>query len=231
MSFLEQIVIWEKEVFLAINGSSSPFLDSVMWLFSGSIMWMPIAVFFLFTIVYKKKYTEWLPVLIAIGLVVLFCDSFSSGLCKPYFGRLRPTHHPLIKELVDTVYGYRGGKFGFISGHATNFFGFAMLTACIFKNKTYTITIFIWAALIAYSRVYLGVHFISDVVAGAACGSIIGFLTYRIYLFMVKRGKTRIACPISKASISGRNIALGLLCNTAVFTAFSPFMVTHILNK
>lgn len=231
MRFLEQVVVWEKDAFLAINGSDSPFLDAVMWLFSGSIMWMSIAVFFLYTICYKKKYTEWLPILIAIGLVVLFCDTFSSTLCKPYFARFRPTNHPLLKDLVDTVYGYRGGRYGFISGHATNFFGFATLTACIFKNKIYSIIIFIWAAAIAYSRIYLGVHFISDVVAGAISGVVLGYLTYRIYLLIIKYGKERIAKPVSAPETMGRNIAVGLLLNTALFSALSPFVVTYILNK
>lgn len=231
MRFVEQILLWEKDAFLAINGSNSEFLDAVMWLFSGSVMWMPIAVFFLLTICYKKKCTEWLPILIAIGLVVLFCDTFSSGLCKPYFERLRPTHHPLFKDLVDTVYGYRGGRYGFISGHATNFFGFATLTAFIFKNRIYSIVIFIWAACIAYSRVYLGVHFISDILAGAISGIVIGYLTYRIYLLLIKYGKERVAKPISGHCAMGKNIAIALLLNTALFSILSPYVVTYVLNK
>ena len=229
MSFLEQVLLWEKDIFLMINGSDSPLLDSIMWLFSGAIMWIPIGVFFLFCIAYRKNYSEWLPVLLAIGLVVLFCDQFSSTLCKPYFERFRPTHHPLFMDQVDTLFGYRGGKYSFISGHATNFFGFAMLTSCIFKNKIYSIVIFIWAALVAYSRVYLGVHFTSDIIAGAISGMIIGYLTYRLYAVAVKHCSKRIAKPVTKGNTSGRNIAIGLVFNSAIFLSFSKYIV-HLLK-
>jgi len=82
---------------------------------------------------------------------------------------------------VKTVFNYRGGNYGFISGHATNTFGFATFCALIFRNKLFTWTIFIFALLISYSRIYLGVHFISDVVAGAIAGTLIAICFYLIY--------------------------------------------------
>lgn len=225
MTILENVLLWERDLFLKLNGSSSSLLDAMMWLFSGSIMWIPIAVFFIFTIAYKKKWTEWLPILLAISLVVLFCDTFSSGICKPFFMRLRPTHHPLFMDEVQTLFGYRGAKYGFISGHATNFFGFAMLTAHIFKNRIYTIIIFIWAFFVAYSRVYLGVHFISDVLAGALAGMAIGYATYRLYKTFLVHCPRQLAQPVSDSRLAGRNIAFVLLLNTLLFSVFSQDIV------
>jgi undecaprenyl-diphosphatase len=81
------------------------------------------------------------------------------------------------------VFGYTGGLYGFISSHASNSFGFAVFTSLVFRNRLFTFMIFLFALLNAYSRVYLGVHFISDVVAGALVGSLTGYLVYRLYQF------------------------------------------------
>jgi len=152
-----------------------------MWLFSSIKIWIPSSLFLILSIIYKKDWKQWLSVLLGIVLLFILCDQFSSHLIKPLVARPRPTHYPGIMEHVRTLFGYTGGKYGFISGHATNSFGFAIFTALLFRNKLYTITIFIWASIVAYSRIYLGVHFISDVVGGAITGIIIGFLVYKGY--------------------------------------------------
>lgn len=193
---LEKILPYERNLFFLINGSHSYFADCVMWLFSGSIIWMPLIVLFLFSIVYKKEWKQWLPILITIAILFLFCDQFSSGICKPFFARLRPTHHPLFMNEVHTLYGYAGGKYGFISSHATNSFGFATLTTLLFRNKFYAGVIFLWAFIMSYSRIYLGVHFISDVVVGAVSGIIIGMLVYQLYLFYLKKTSQTVGVPV-----------------------------------
>lgn len=227
---LEEILFYERDLFLFLNGSSSKLLDAIMWLFSGAIMWLPVGAFFLFSLTYKRNYKEWLPVFIAIGLVILFCDGFSSHICKPIFERFRPTHHPLFMDEVKTLFGYRGGRYGFISGHATNFFGFATLSALILKNRTYTIIIYVWAALIAYSRVYLGVHFISDIVAGATAGVVLGAVVYQIYKVILCFGTRYVARPISEKRVLARRVVAVLLINILIFSIFSEEIV-KVLHK
>ena len=122
-------------------------------------------------------------ILLAIVLVVTLCDQFASHICKPVFTRFRPTHHPDFMDQVKTVFGYRGGLYGFISSHAANAFGFATLMALIMRDKLFGWTIFLWATLTAYTRVYLGVHFISDIVPGAISGVFFGYLVYKLYSF------------------------------------------------
>jgi undecaprenyl-diphosphatase len=136
---------------------------------------------------FKKNWKEVVFVLLSIVLVITFCDQFSSHFCKPFFARYRPTFHPDFMNQVDTVFNYRSGKYGFISSHAANAFGFATYTAMLFRNKIYGFTVFFWATLTAYTRIYLGVHFISDVVCGAMAGFIFGFLVFKFYQFA--RGK------------------------------------------
>jgi undecaprenyl-diphosphatase len=126
-------------------------------------------------------------VVLSVALVVLLCDQIASGFCKPFFHRFRPTHHPDFQEQVKTVFGYRGGKYGFISGHAANSFGFAVFTACLFRNKLFTGTILLFAAINAYSRIYLGVHFLSDIVVGGIVGAVIGFSVYRLSVWSKRK--------------------------------------------
>lgn len=179
---VEKILIYERDLFFMLNGSDSPFLDRFMWLYSGKAVWLPLAFFILVVLLYKKKWRESILILLAIVLVITLCDQFSSHLCKPLFTRFRPTHHPDFMDQVQTVFGYRGGKYGFISSHAANAFGFATYMSLLFRYRLFTWTIFIWAVLTAYSRVYLGVHFISDIVPGAISGVFFGWLVYWLYV-------------------------------------------------
>lgn len=179
---VEKILIYERDLFFMLNGSDSPFLDRFMWLFSGKAVWLPLAAFILLVLVYKKKWRESLLILLAIVLVITLCDQFASHLCKPLFTRFRPTHHPDFMDQVRTVFDYRGGKYGFVSSHAANAFGFATFMSLLFRNRLFTWTIFIWAALTAYTRIYLGVHFISDIVPGTIAGLFFGGLVYWLYV-------------------------------------------------
>ena len=100
---------------------------------------------------------------------------------KPLVARLRPTHNPEIADLIHIVNGYRGGLYGFVSSHAANAFAFVIFTSCIIRNRYYVLGITIWALLTAYSRVYLGVHYVGDVVCGAVLGILVGLLVYWLF--------------------------------------------------
>ncbi|GHT63734.1 phosphatase PAP2 family protein [Bacteroidia bacterium] len=180
---LENELQFEKSLFFQLNGSESAFLDSFFYLYSYKWTWLLFYLCFLFIFIYKKNLKEIICILLAITLVVLLCDQIASGFFKPVFHRFRPTHHPDFQAQVKTVFGYTGGLYGFMSSHASNAFGFSVFTSLVFRNRRFTIMIFLFALLNIYSRVYLGVHFISDVVAGALVGSLTGYLVYRLYRF------------------------------------------------
>lgn len=184
---LEKLLVWERDAFFMLNGSDSTFLDHFMWLFSGKAVWLPLAVFILVALFYKKNWKESLLILLAIVLVITLCDQFASHLCKPLFTRFRPTHHPDFMDQVKVVFDYRGGKYGFISSHAANAFGFATFMALLFRNKLFGCTVFVWAILNTYSRVYLGVHFLTDIIPGAIAGLVFGASVYYLYAYVRPR--------------------------------------------
>jgi undecaprenyl-diphosphatase len=178
---LERELHFERGFFFTLNGSHSAFWDNFFYLCTTPWTWMVFGFCFLWVFTYKKNWKEIVCVLAAIALLILLCDQISSGLFKPYFHRFRPTHHPDFMNQVKIVFNYRGGNYGFISGHATNLFGFAAFCSLIFRNKLFTLTIFLFTLLVAYSRIYIGVHFISDVVVGAFVGTLIAVFVYLLY--------------------------------------------------
>jgi undecaprenyl-diphosphatase len=203
---LEQELQWEKDWFFFLNGSESVFWDNFFWLYSNKWMGIPFYLCLLFVFVYKKNWKEILCLLLSVTLVILLCDQLTSGFFKPVFHRFRPTHHPDFQEQVDTVFGYRGGLYGFISSHAANAFGLATLTAFIFRNRFFTAVILFYAFLTGYSRIYLGVHFISDIVAGALAGVLLGYAVYQLYnlsrIYLLKTDRGDLKKPLySKQSV------------------------------
>jgi len=178
---LEKELHLERNLFFFLNGSHSAFWDNFFYICTYPWTWVIFYLSFLWVVIYKKNWKEFVFVLATVALVVLFCDQISSGFFKPLFHRFRPTHHPDFMYQVKTVFNYRGGNYGFISGHATDTFGIATFLALIFRNKFFTWTIFLFAVLISYSRIYIGVHFVSDVIVGAVVGMLIAGIFYLAY--------------------------------------------------
>jgi undecaprenyl-diphosphatase len=178
---IDKLLPLERNLFFALNGSDSQFLDNVMWMLSGRLVWIPLFLFILFLFFYKTNWKEGLLATLFFILVFALCDQLASSFFKPMFERFRPTHHPDFKEVVDIVNSYRGGRYGFISSHAANSFGLAVFLSLLFRHRLVTISVLFWAVLNSYTRIYLGVHFVSDILAGMIVGSLAGFLLYKIY--------------------------------------------------
>jgi len=113
-------------------------------------------------------------------LLILIADQSSVQLFKNVFKRLRPCHNPLISDLVHTLHGKCGGQFGFVSSHATNCFSLAVFTGLLLRSRyKYMLYLMLfWAALVSYSRVYVGVHYPGDILGGAILGSIVAIFVY-----------------------------------------------------
>ncbi|MDR3060860.1 MAG: phosphatase PAP2 family protein [Dysgonamonadaceae bacterium] len=186
---LEKILPYEESFFYSLNGSDSCLMDHFIWLFSYKFTWIPLYLcfFILFIYKYRNNWKEYVLIFVSLFLVILICDQVASGILKPMIERYRPTHHPDFKDHVRILFGYRGGLYGFASSHASNAFGFATFTVLLFRNKWFSLLLFTHALITSYSRIYLGVHFISDIVAGALIGIFTGILIYKLYLYGRKK--------------------------------------------
>jgi undecaprenyl-diphosphatase len=174
---LEQL---DRQLFLFINSSNSPFFDQVMHALSGKLIWVPLylSILIYLGITYKRKF---LIILIFIILAATLADQ-SSVLVKNIVQRLRPCNDPALKGLIHLVNGECGGLLGFVSSHATNSFDVALLSLLFIKKRWYTISIIVWALVIGYSRIYLGVHYPGDVLCGSLLGAFIGWSMYQLYI-------------------------------------------------
>ena len=178
---IQQLIGFDQELLLKLNGSNSLFWDGFMWLSTNMLTWIPFAVVLLYVIFKNNKIKEALIIIALLGVVIALADQISSGICKPLFARFRPTQDPELMYQIDIVNGYRGGTYGFISSHAANTFGVAVFLTLIFKSGSLAIILFIWAILNAFSRIYLVVHYPGDILFGTLVGVGAGILIYIIY--------------------------------------------------
>ena len=184
---MEQLLEWDKRLVLYLNGLHASWLDTIMYWITKTEFWIPLYLLLLFFIIKSYRNTSWI-IIVGIVITILLADQVTSGLMKPYFERLRPSHDPVLADLIHTVNGYTGGLYGFASSHAANTFGIALYCWLILKDKYPRIwIIFIWAILVSYSRIYLGVHFPGDILVGALVGMTAAFLCVLLTRFLLRK--------------------------------------------
>jgi undecaprenyl-diphosphatase len=181
--FLTQLIAKDHALFSSINGKwTNPLLDSVMPWVRHSNNWIPLYVVLLSFIMYKwgKKSWKWL---VLVALNVTLTDQISSHLFKPFFHRLRPCADPELMQQSRLLLDHCSGGFSFTSSHAANHFGIAVFLVVTLQPllKNFRYLFLVWAALIAYAQVYVGVHFPVDILAGALIGIIVGYFNGKLF--------------------------------------------------
>ncbi len=171
----------DQNLFLYLNSLHNSFGDHFFYMYTDTLIWLPLYASILYVIIKQQGQKSWITILFIILMVVL-CDQISSQIFKDGFQRLRPSQNPLLEGLVHLVNGRKGGLYGFVSSHAANSFGLAMFSSLLFRYKPLTIVIFIWALINSYSRIYLGLHYLGDILGGGLLGIGVAILVYQIYL-------------------------------------------------
>lgn len=179
MDFLSQL---DTQLFLLLNGLHADWLDVPMIAITKMWIWLPIYCFLIRETI-SQYGKQWWWVALAIGIVVLCSDQISAHVCKPLFHRLRPCYNTDIQDLVHLPKGLAGGRFGFVSSHAANTFAIATFLNSILRkgHKWIGYTVFCWAGLSSYSRIYIGYHYPGDIICGAVLGILIGSMIAKIF--------------------------------------------------
>lgn len=181
---LETLLNIDRYLLLSLNGSDSLFWDGCMLVYTSMAVWMPLAVILLYVLLKNNNIKDFFLILLLIALVAVLTDQISSGICKPFFARWRPTNDPLLMYAVDVVNETREGSYGFTSSHAANSFGIATFIMLLIRNKALTTSMIIWASMNAFTRIYLGVHYPGDVLCGTLIGVVVGWAVYRLYVYI-----------------------------------------------
>ena len=182
---LEKLLSFDRSLFLSLNALHASWLDPVMLWASKGLMWLPLYIFLLYLAVKNFRWKT-LMVLAALALMVTISDQLSN-LVKNDVHRLRPSNQPELAGSVHIVNDYRGGEFGFYSAHASNTFAVAVFLIVLFQRRyRYLYLVMLgWAALMSYTRIYLGIHYPLDIFAGAMAGCLIGWFTGQITLYLL----------------------------------------------
>ncbi len=185
----EGILQFDKELFLLLNGLGTETWDGFWMFMTGTGNSIPLYLLLLYLTYRTFGLKKTALVLLAIALLITCTDQLSNffkyGLQRP-----RPCHDPEVSGLMRLVKSYCGGKYGYFSAHAANSFGPALFFVVLFRKKVGYIgpIMILWACIVAYSRIYIGVHYPLDVISGALIGALFGWM----FAKMTQRGFQKI---------------------------------------
>jgi len=183
---IEEILKLDSQLFLFLNNLGSSTFDT-FWIFlsykeSNIFFYLSLLIFYFYKESKTIKLSEVFYSLLFIAIMITITDQ-TANLFKDSFQRLRPCYNESLIDSVRLVKESCGGKYGFFSAHASNSFSLAVFFGLLYKNKfRYVICIsLLYASLISYSRIYLGVHFPLDILFGGIFGITIGLVIFKIY--------------------------------------------------
>lgn len=201
----------DADALLAVNGLHDMFQDAFWWMVTAKWSSLLLVLALAWILLHQNR-RHALLVLAMLVLSILVADQVSSGLIKHLVERLRPTHDPSLESMVHVINGYRGGLYGFVSSHAANSFAIATLLALVMRHRVVTLSMFTWALLQCYSRVYLGVHYPGDILGGIIVGVLAGWLVWQLMRWIERRWRI----PQGHYTRPDAIVMAGSLCITVI---------------
>lgn len=181
----------DRDILLAVNGFHAPWADTLMWAVSAKFVWIPLYVLLAYLVVRAKGWKEGLIWILGVSAVIAIADQICvSQLLRHTVARPRPANleESPIAQYVRVVNDYRSGRFGFPSAHAGNTAGLVCYFHLIMRKRWLLACLILWCALVCYSRMYLGVHYLGDLLGGVFIGILAGaFVYYIIHKFIIPR--------------------------------------------
>lgn len=188
----DAVITLDREATLALNGLGGGWIDDVMVFASHKLTWVPLYAALIVFLFYRLGWKRALVFLAAAALTFLACDQLSN-VFKYGFERLRPCHNAWMTENGLRVLERRGGYYGFFSAHAANVFGVACCVLPAFlsdrrlRYRGLAAGLFTWATLVSVSRVFVGKHFLGDVLVGALIGTAVGLAMGHLARWVIRR--------------------------------------------
>lgn len=187
------IFLWmcelDRQLLLLVNGMHTPLLDTAMWLISDKWIWVPLYLLLTAAIVSRYGVRQGAILIALIAVIITLSDQTCASLLRPAICRLRPSspENPL-SQMLHFVNGYRGGRYGFPSCHAANTFALAVFISMLFRRRDVTTGMLLWSLAVAFSRIYLGVHYPGDIIGGFIIGGTVAWICYQPIKRKIRNG-------------------------------------------
>lgn len=210
------------ELLQIINGSHSLFIDNVVVTLTSGVTWIPFYIALLYLVIRNNETMAQVAVVIGCAaMCVLITSCVTDLIVKPLVARPRPTMEPSLKYTIDIVNGIRGTGYSFFSAHAANTFGIAILLSLIVRSRLLAIFLILWSLINGYTRLYLGVHYPSDVLVGLLFGAVVGVVSYLTYLHFYAKVSPRLNYISTKYTKTGYSL-------TDIDVAISVLVLTFL---
>lgn len=221
------LIDFDRWLLLSVNGSASLYFDGVVKTLTAAATWIPLYIALFYMVMKNNNSVQKIFFIVACaGLCYLFAGAFDDGIIKPLVARWRPTHDPVIGWQVDVVNGYRGGKYGFFSAHASNTFSLAVFFSLLVRSRLLSIALVFWSVVNCWTRLYLGVHFPGDIIVGLLWGGAVGVAVYYFYLRMEHRFGSGMKFISTQYTITGYQ-----RCDIDVVTSVLIFTLLYALLR
>ena len=172
----------DMQVLSLFNGSDNIMLDQMVQILTSGLTWIPLYVMLFFVVMRNNETMGQIALVVGSAIFcVLFADGLVDGIIKQLAERWRPSIDPTFKYMVQVVDDIRLKGYCFCSAHAANTMSLAVFFSLLIRSKMLTITLVIWSLINCWTRLYLGVHYPSDILCGMIIGIIVGILVYLLY--------------------------------------------------
>lgn len=172
----------DKTLLMVFNGSHCPFVDRLAVTLTCGYMWIPLYIALLLLVINNHKTVVQISLVIGMALLaIVLSEGMADLIVKPLVARLRPIHDILMQDSVQVVNNYRAEGYSFFSAHASNTMAVAVFFSLLVKDRLFACALINWALVNCWTRLYLGVHYPSDIIVGVVWGSVSGLFSYTMY--------------------------------------------------
>ena len=180
---MQTLIDIDREILAFFNGSASLFVDNLAVVLTSGLTWIPLYISLLYIVIKNNETMKQIMLVIGcVFLCIVLSDGVADFIVKPLVGRLRPSNDPLVMCTVDVVNGMRSAQYSFFSAHASNTFCIAMFFSLLVRKKSFVVSMVTWSLVNCWTRMYLGLHYPSDIIVGLLWGGIVGSVVYLIYI-------------------------------------------------
>ena len=229
-----QIIELDRELLLTMNGSDSLFLDGLAVTLTTAVTWIPMYCALLYMVLKNNDSVQKiLLIVVCAALCAFIAGSLDDMIVKPLVARWRPTHDEVIGRAVDVVNGYRGGRFGFFSAHASNTFSIAIFFTLLVRSRALSIALILWSLTNCWTRMYLGVHFPGDIVCGLLWGGIVGTAVWYLHSKLNKRfssGRNFISSQYTSTgyALTDVHVVITVMVLTLIYAIFKACLYLYV---